>query len=267
MSARGAAPVGDRARFTGLLVLLCVLLLATVLAGVVLGPVSLPVTDTLAALAAHFVGGTTRPGDAIVWEVRTPRVLLRAVAGAGLSATGVAVRALVRNALADPYLLGVSSGASVGATAVLLSGALAGLGTWALTGGAFFSALVAVFAVFALARTAGAGCRRCVSCCRGRRWRRCSRRRRASSSTWRRPARAQGRRSSGCSEVWAGHRGRPCWFRSRARGGSVVASGDPSVLGEDLVQEVFGVRPHVITHPSTGRPQLLFPTKEFLCDS
>ena len=51
------------------------------------------------------------------------------------------------------------------------------------------------------------------------------------------------------------------------RGGSVVASGDPSVLSEDLVHEVFGVRPHVLTHPSSGRPQLLFPTKEFPCDS
>jgi iron complex transport system permease protein len=81
---------------------------------VVLGPVSLPVTDTLAALASHVFGGSTRPGDVIVWEVRTPRVLLGAVAGAGLSSTRVAVQALVRNALADPCLLGVSSGASAG---------------------------------------------------------------------------------------------------------------------------------------------------------
>ncbi|QUQ68241.1 ABC transporter ATP-binding protein [Kutzneria sp. CA-103260] len=51
------------------------------------------------------------------------------------------------------------------------------------------------------------------------------------------------------------------------RHGSVVASGDPSVLTADLVHEVFGVRPRVITHPDTGRPQLLFPTKEFPCDS
>jgi iron complex transport system permease protein len=152
MPARGAAPLGERARFTGLLAVLCLLLVLTLLAGVVLGPVSLPVTDTLAAVAGHVFGGSTRPGDAIVWEVRTPRVLLGAVAGAGLSATGVAVQALVRNALADPYLLGVSSGASVGATAVLLFGALAGLGAWALTGGAFLGALLAVLTVFAPAR-------------------------------------------------------------------------------------------------------------------
>ncbi len=70
--ARGAAPFGEWARFTGLLAVLCFLLLLTLLAGVVLGPVSLPVTDTLAALASHVFGGSTRPGDAIVWEVRTP---------------------------------------------------------------------------------------------------------------------------------------------------------------------------------------------------
>lgn len=47
------------------------------------------------------------------------------------------------------------------------------------------------------------------------------------------------------------------------RGGTVVASGDPAtVLTEDLVGQVFGVRPHVIAHPASGRPQLLFPTKE-----
>ena len=67
-------------------------------------------------------------GYSIVWEVRTPRVLLAAVVGAGLAVVGVAVQALVRNALADPFVLGISSGASVGATAVVVFGVFAGLG-------------------------------------------------------------------------------------------------------------------------------------------
>jgi iron complex transport system permease protein len=67
--------------------------------------------------------------DEIVWQIRLPRVLLAAVVGAALTTAGTVVQALVRNALADPYLLGVSSGASVGATAVLLFGAFASLGS------------------------------------------------------------------------------------------------------------------------------------------
>ncbi|MBA8930406.1 iron complex transport system permease protein [Kutzneria viridogrisea] len=131
------------------------LLLVTLLFGVALGPVSLSVGEVFSVLASHATHGVTQPGDAIVWQVRAPRVLLGAVAGACLAATGVAVQALVRNALADPFLLGVSSGASVGASSVLLFGALAWLGSWALTAGAFLGGLAAMLAVFALARTGG----------------------------------------------------------------------------------------------------------------
>jgi iron complex transport system permease protein len=72
----------------------------------------------------------------IVWRVRLPRVLLAALAGAGLALVGVAMQAMVRNPLADPYLLGVSSGASVGAVSVLAFGALAFAGELALPLGA-----------------------------------------------------------------------------------------------------------------------------------
>jgi iron complex transport system permease protein len=62
-------------------------------------------------------------------------VLLTAVVGAALTTAGTVGQALVRNALADPFLLGVSSGAGVGATAVLLFGAFASLGAWSLSVG------------------------------------------------------------------------------------------------------------------------------------
>ena len=88
----------------------------------------------------------------IVWEIRTPRVLLAATVGAGLSTVGVVIQALVRNALADPFVLGVSSGASVGAVAVIVTGGLALAGIHAVSLGAFLGALVASAAVYALAR-------------------------------------------------------------------------------------------------------------------
>ena len=65
------------------------------------------------------------------------------------------MQVLVRNALADPFLLGISSGASVGATAVLLFGALASLGLWAISVGSIIGALVAMLSVFAVARQHG----------------------------------------------------------------------------------------------------------------
>ena len=87
-----------------------------------------------------------------------PRVLLAALVGAGLAMVGLSMQALVGNPLADPYLLGVSSGASVGAVSVLTLGAfaLAGFaGAGAITLGAFAGALLATVLVYFLARQRG----------------------------------------------------------------------------------------------------------------
>ncbi|WP_246589660.1 FecCD family ABC transporter permease [Desertibacillus haloalkaliphilus] len=91
----------------------------------------------------------------IIWDIRFPRVLLGAVVGAGLAVVGVAIQALVRNSLADPYILGVSSGASVGATLVIILGAFHILGQYALTFAAFIGALCSVLFVFLLAQVGG----------------------------------------------------------------------------------------------------------------
>ncbi len=86
--------------------------------------------------------------DSIVWELRVPRVLLSAVAGAGLAACGCVLQAVTRNALAEPYLLGISSGASTGAVLVLVTGL--GAGTLSLAGGALVGGLCAFGLVLAL---------------------------------------------------------------------------------------------------------------------
>ncbi|MFD3651863.1 FecCD family ABC transporter permease [Streptomyces sp. NPDC058620] len=108
-------------------------------------------------LWAGLTGGTIAPDQVaaytIVWELRFPRAVLAAVVGAGLSAIGVAVQAMVRNALADPFVLGISSGAAVGANAVLIFGAFGAFGIWALSSAAFVSALLAMVLVYAIART------------------------------------------------------------------------------------------------------------------
>jgi iron complex transport system permease protein len=132
----------------------CAVLLVVVMAlGVTFGSVGLGPAAIWQVLIDHLTGhpkGTV--ADEIVWQIRVPRVLLAAVVGAALTTAGTVVQALVRNALADPFLLGVSSGASVGATLVLLFGAFASLGIWALSAGSVLGAVGAMAAVFLVSR-------------------------------------------------------------------------------------------------------------------
>lgn len=142
-------------RIAVLLALLVIALLGAMWLGVVLGTVRIPWQDATRYLWA-FVSGGTIPADQatsyrIVADSRIPRVLSAAIVGAGLSAIGVAVQAMVRNALADPYVLGISSGASVGATSVALFGVLGTLGLYALPTAAFLGALGATALVYAIA--------------------------------------------------------------------------------------------------------------------
>jgi iron complex transport system permease protein len=132
--------------------------LLSIVCGAGIGASGLTWGEVLRHLWAGLTGGSISQGEVpaytIVWELRFPRAVLAAVVGAGLSAIGVAVQAMVRNALADPFVLGISSGAAVGANAVLLFGAFGALGLWALSTAAFCSALLAMTLVYAIARTA-----------------------------------------------------------------------------------------------------------------
>jgi iron complex transport system permease protein len=135
----------------------CTLLVLIVISAAVgIGSVVISPAAAWHVVISHLTGrsaGTV--DDEIIWQIRLPRVLLAAVVGAALTTAGTVVQVLVRNALADPYLLGISSGASVGATAVLLFGAFASLGLWAISAGSIVGALVAMATVFAVARQGG----------------------------------------------------------------------------------------------------------------
>lgn len=133
-------------------------LMLAVLAGVVLGETPLPFETVWAALANKLwsAGLPVDPIDqGIIWAYRVPRTLVAAACGAGLALAGVVLQALVRNALADPYLLGVSAGASTGAVAVTIMGV--GAGMIGLSAGAFLGATLAFALVALLARAAGGG--------------------------------------------------------------------------------------------------------------
>jgi hypothetical protein len=143
-----------RLRYGVLLAVLAVVLLAALTTGVAVGSVAIAPSTGWQVVATHLSGQALDAGggvDGIVWQLRLPRVLLAAVAGASLTAVDVTIQALVRNPLADPYVLGLSSRASVGATAVLLFGSLGAAGLYALSGAALLSALAAMVVVFVFA--------------------------------------------------------------------------------------------------------------------
>ena len=132
---------------------LAVLLLASVVIAITIGPVDLQPGEVLASIAHHLGLGPAPQSvlrDGIVWELRLPRVLTAAAVGAGLAVSGAVMQAVTRNPLADPYLLGLSGGASLGAVAVLVLGVTA-----LLPAAAFAGSLAALVATLVIARAAG----------------------------------------------------------------------------------------------------------------
>lgn len=130
------------------------LLLVSLLLGIALGAASMPLPSTIKHLWAGLSGGTISSAEftayTVIVELRTPRALLAAIVGAGLSMLGITAQAMVRNPLADPFILGISSGASIGAAAVVATGLFAGFGVHALAVAAFLGALTAATAVYLL---------------------------------------------------------------------------------------------------------------------
>jgi iron complex transport system permease protein len=135
-------------------------LLVSVPIAIAIGAADIPVRDVIAVFGSVLTGdpvsGLSSGTVNIVWDIRFPRVILAGLVGAGLAAVGTVMQALVRNALADPYILGVSSGASVGAAAVIMFNAFglrALLGTSALSLAGFVGAAVAMGVVYLIAQS------------------------------------------------------------------------------------------------------------------
>ena len=91
----------------------------------------------------------------IVWEIRLPRVLLGAICGAGLAICGVLMQCVTKNPIAEPYILGISSGASCGAVFVLVLGGMSSIGINSLTAGAFAGSILSGILVFAIGTQMG----------------------------------------------------------------------------------------------------------------
>lgn len=166
----GTAAIERRRRLA--VPLLVLLVVAVALVSATVGAVRVPVRQVLAIVVEPI--GIALPwlppdGDeqqrAVLWAIRLPRIALAALVGATLATAGAGLQGMFRNPLADPGLIGVSSGASLAAVAVIVLGArLAGsaavqvagpLATLLLPGAAFLGGLVATLVVLRLARVGG----------------------------------------------------------------------------------------------------------------
>ncbi len=135
-----------------------VVLLAAMLVSILVGPAGLTPQAVLLDIADRlpFVdvdSGLSTRQQAILWNIRMPRVVLGVLVGAMLAVAGAAYQGVFRNPLADPYLLGVSSGAGLGATLAIVVGGAAGFAGVPIA--AFAGGLLAVGATYALGRSVG----------------------------------------------------------------------------------------------------------------
>jgi iron complex transport system permease protein len=138
-------------RLLAVLAILFAFLLAAAALGLALGPSGLAAGDVWRALRGPDGGAAAD----IVWRVRLPRVLLAAGVGACLAAAGTLFQALLRNPLADPFILGVSGGAALGGTVVLALGGVLGVGSALVAPASFAGAVATVVLLFAVAGPAG----------------------------------------------------------------------------------------------------------------
>lgn len=149
-----------RSRYTGLLIALTVVLLISCLVSVTFGAAPVPLEQVIGILTLKLSGAGHEPHlwtagqETIVWLIRMPRVLLGALAGAGLALIGCVLQAVTRNPLADPHLLGATSGATLGAVIVVMHvGEILGMLTLPLA--AFAGSLASLIIVLSLSSRNG----------------------------------------------------------------------------------------------------------------
>ncbi|EKX94894.1 iron chelate uptake ABC transporter, FeCT family, permease protein [Selenomonas sp. oral taxon 138 str. F0429] len=144
-----------------ILIQLFIILLISMAGALTFGTVSLSVGDIISAVYDSLRSSVPidAPGQGplhdIVWLLRMPRILMAACIGAGLATSGVIMQAIVKNPLADPYILGVSSGASLGATAAILLGVGVSLGENFVGIAAFIGAFAISLAIVFIANMGG----------------------------------------------------------------------------------------------------------------
>ncbi len=142
----------------GLGLFIVLILLLTILSGTAIGEIYLPFELVLKTIANHLWDAKyplDRIDEGIIWNYRLSRTIVAALCGMALALSGTILQALLRNMLADPYLLGISAGASTGAVAIAVLGI--GAGMLSVSFGAFVGAIIAFVMIALLAMRTGKG--------------------------------------------------------------------------------------------------------------
>lgn len=146
--------------WNGIFCLSLLILLVIMLVSITLGPAGISFREALNLVLAKMpVGKDYIQADqyplthqVIVYKVRMPRVILAALVGSSLAAVGTTFQGLFKNPMADPYVIGVSAGAALGAAIAIVADLSMVLGIWALPAAAFLGAFLATLVVYHLAR-------------------------------------------------------------------------------------------------------------------
>jgi iron complex transport system permease protein len=148
--------------FPALILVLILALAVSMVVSVSIGPVMMNffhvwkiILHKVSIVAPYIEANWKTSHEKIIWNLRLPRVILAGIVGAILAISGVGIQAVTRNSLANPYILGISSGASTGAVAAIILGGFRAFGQYSLSAGAFLGALAATLLVFLIARLTG----------------------------------------------------------------------------------------------------------------
>lgn len=147
-------------RVSPFLIAVCaVAVILSILLATCIGAVGIAPSDVFTSIAWHlkipFIDQSIGTSDVIIWQLRLPRVILAFIVGSMLASAGAAYQGTFRNPLADPYLLGVSAGAGLGATLIIVSGSNPNQSL--VPFGSFLGAITAVALTYTLGRSAIAG--------------------------------------------------------------------------------------------------------------
>ncbi|MBN1051840.1 iron ABC transporter permease [Clostridium botulinum] len=140
---------------------LSIILVGTIVAAIAIGSTYIEPGEVYKVLLSKLTNGEVYSDvgsvmtQNIIWEIRLPRVLLGAICGAGLAICGVLMQCVTKNPIAEPYILGISSGASCGAVFVIVLGGMSSIGINSVGAGAFVGSLISGILVFVIGTQMG----------------------------------------------------------------------------------------------------------------
>ncbi len=161
MKKKTLLPLRKKSSYTVFMIAAAVILIFSIILGVFAGSVVLSPETVCKVLINHitrhpiYVADWSESTDNIIWTIRLPRVLMAFFVGAGLAISGILMQAMTKNSLADPYVLGISSGASCGAVAVIMYGFFSFAGRFHIAVGAAIGATLAIVLAMRISSVGG----------------------------------------------------------------------------------------------------------------